>query len=98
MIGIAAAVIGLLAVVAWIIAVISAIRVVGLAPKGQRIRNYVRLGWWQFADIRTDLGPAVDEHIRTYQRAFIAFFVCIFAGFALGIIGNMTAPSAVPQS
>ena len=90
-----AGVIGLCAVLAWIIAVISAIRVVGLAPRGERIRNYVRLGWWQFADIRTDLGPAADEHIRTYQRAFIAFFVCILAGFALGIAGNVFAPRTV---
>jgi hypothetical protein len=85
-------VVGLLAVVAWIVAVVSAVRIIGLAPRGQRIRNYVRLGWWQFADIRQDLGPAVDLHIRTYQRAFVVFFACIFAGMAVGIIATMAAP------
>jgi hypothetical protein len=92
MTGVFVGVIALFAVVAWIIAVISAIRIVGLAPKGQRIRNYVRLGWWQFADIRADLGPAADIPIRTYQRAFLAFFACILAGMVFGIIATMTAP------
>lgn len=92
MTGIFIGVIGLLAVVAWIVAVVSAIRIVGLAPKGQRIRNYVRLGWWQFADIRQDLGPAADLHIRSYQRAFLVFFACIFAGMIFGIFATMTAP------
>jgi hypothetical protein len=69
--------IGLVAVLSWIVAVIAAIQIVGLAPKGTKIRNYYRLGWWKFADIKTDIGPAADIHIRTYQRAFIAFFVCV---------------------
>ena len=95
MTGIFVGIIGLFAVMAWIVAVISAIRIVGLAPKGQKIRNYVRLGWWQFAAIRQDLGPAADLHIRTYQRAFIAFFACILAGMIFGIVATMTTPRVV---
>lgn len=77
MIPIVLGVIGLFALLSWILAVISAIQIVSLAPRGTKIRNYYRLGWWKFADIRSDIGPAADVHIRTYQRAFIAFFVCI---------------------
>jgi len=77
MMGIVMTVVGLFAVLSWIVAIIAAVQIVSLAPQGTRFRNYYRLGWWKFADIRTDIGPAADVHIRTYQRAFIAFFVCI---------------------
>jgi hypothetical protein len=69
--------VGLVAVLSWIVAVIAAIQIVSASPAGTRMRNYFRLGWWKFADIRAAAGPAVDPHIRTYKRAFIAFFVCI---------------------
>ncbi|HWA17533.1 MAG TPA: hypothetical protein VG757_00920 [Devosia sp.] len=74
-------VIGLFAIFAWIVALISAIRIVALAPKGSGLRTYGRLGWWQFTPIRAELGPAAEPHIIAYQRSFIAFFVC-----ALGAI------------
>lgn len=69
--------IGIVAILSWIVAVIAAIQIVAASPAGTRMRNYFRLGWWKFADIRAAAGPAVDIHIRTYKRAFIAFFVCI---------------------
>jgi hypothetical protein len=89
MIPIVAGIVGLFAVLSWIVAVIAAIQIVSLSPAGTKWRTYFRLGWWKFADIRAVAGPAVDPHIRTYQRAFIAFFVCILlmavAGVFLGI-------------
>ena len=94
MTGILISVIGLLAVFSWVIAVISAIRIVGLAPKGQRIRNYVRLGWWRFGEIRTDLGEAAAPHITTYQRAVTAFLMLIVAGIAVGSFLTTQPPPA----
>jgi hypothetical protein len=57
------------------------------------MRNYYRLGWWKFAQIQADAGPAVETHIRTYKRAFIAFFVCV-----LLVAVVMIALGAPPQT
>lgn len=81
--GIVAWVLMLLAVFSWVIAVIAAIQVVRLAPKGQRLRTYGQLGWWRFDDIRNALGEAVSPHIMTYKRAVVAFLVLIVAGLVL---------------
>ena len=75
MISILLSVIGLFAVFAWIVAVMSAIRIVRLAPKGAGMRTYGRLGWWKFDAIRQDVGLAADPHITAYQRAFVAFML-----------------------
>ena len=51
-ISIAIGILGLFAVVAWVVAVISAVQIVRLAPAGERLRTYGRLGWWRFDAIR----------------------------------------------
>ncbi|MEO6013717.1 MAG: hypothetical protein ABIQ30_09070 [Devosia sp.] len=91
MIGPVIAVLGLFAVFAWGLAVVSAIRIVRLAPAGQRFKTYGQLGWWQFGRVRAAIGPAADQHIRTYQRAFIAFIVCVFVAFAVGGVLSVIA-------
>jgi hypothetical protein len=77
MIPIVLGIIGTVAAAAWIFAVVSAIQIVGLAPQGTRMRNYFRLGWWKFAEIRADAGAAIDPHVRNYRLAFFVFFACI---------------------
>ena len=89
--GVVVGVLGLFAVVAWVLAVISAINIVRLTPKGQRLRTYGQLGWWQFDKVRATAGPAVDPHIRTYQRAFLAFFLCVLASMVIGGLLSVTA-------
>ena len=79
-------VIGALALFSWVIALISAIRIVGLAPKGEKFRVYGRLGWWNFDGVRALTGPAADPHIQTYQRAFIAFIACVIIAIAGGTL------------
>lgn len=76
---------------AWGIAVISAIRIVSIAPKGQRMRTYGKIGWWQFAEVRAELGPAVEPHIRAYQRAFIAFLTLVIIAMIAGTLLGATA-------
>ena len=76
---------------AWGIAVLSAIRIVSLAPKGQKLSIYGKVGWWQFAEIRKALGPDVDPHIRAYQRAFIAFIGLILIAMVAGTLLGATA-------
>lgn len=88
-------VVALLALAAWVIAVIAAVRIVSMAPKGQKFRTYMWLGWWRFADIRGVIGPAAEQHIRTFQRAFVAFFVCVLLA-AVG--GTMAGYYFQPQS
>ena len=75
---------------AWGIAVLSAIRIVSLAPKGQKLSIYGKVGWWQFAEIREALGTEVDPHIHAYQRAFIAFIGLILIALVAGaLFGSM---------
>jgi hypothetical protein len=91
MIGVVIGVLGLFAVFAWGLAVISAIQIVRLTPAGQRLRTYGQLGWWQFEKVRAAAGAAVDPHIRTYQRAFIAFIICVLASIVIGGLLSITA-------
>jgi hypothetical protein len=79
-------VLGLLVIVAWVAAVMAALQIVGLAPKGEKMRTYGQLGWWQFDKIRATIGPAADLPIRTYQRAFIVFIVIVVLGAAGGVL------------
>ncbi|MFO1122386.1 MAG: hypothetical protein U1F47_08715 [Hyphomicrobiales bacterium] len=65
------------AIGAWLVAVWSAVSVVRLAPRGQKLRAYFNLGWWQFAKVRAAIGPAAEPHIRRFRRAFYAFFAVI---------------------
>jgi hypothetical protein len=81
----------LLGFFAWVIAVVSAIRIVSLAPKGRKLATYGRVGWWQFDAIRGELGTAVEPHITAYQRAFIAFFALILVAMIVGTLLGATA-------
>ncbi len=76
---------GLMVVMSWIVALVSAIQIVSLAPKGQKLRTYGQLGWWQFDKIRATVGSAADLPIRTYQRAFIAFLTLVILGAVAGV-------------
>ena len=91
MLSIVIGVLGLFAVFAWGLAVLSAIRIVRLAPAGQRLSTYGQLGWWRFDRVRAVAGPAADQHIRTYQLAFFAFFICVLASIAMGALLSATA-------
>ena len=91
MISIAIGILGLFAVVAWVVAVMSAIQIVRLAPAGERLRTYGRLGWWRFDAIREQIGGAADQPIRSYQRAFVAFFICVLASIVIGGLLSVTA-------
>jgi hypothetical protein len=76
---------------AWGIAVLSAIRIVSLAPKGQKLSIYGKVGWWQFDQIRSTLGPAVEPHIRAYQRAFVMFIGLVLVAMIVGTLLASTA-------
>ena len=67
----------LFAALSFVAAVIAAVQIVALAPKGQKLKTYGQLGWWQFDRVRQTTGPAGDLPIRTYQRAFIVFIVIV---------------------
>jgi hypothetical protein len=66
-----------LAALAFAAAVVAAIQIVSLAPKGKKLTTYGQLGWWQFERIRATVGPAGDLPIRTYQRAFVVFLAIV---------------------
>lgn len=76
---------------AWGIALLSAFRIVALAPKGQRLATYGKIGWWQFGEIRAALGPDVDPHIRAYRRAFITFICLVLIAMLVGSLLTISA-------
>ncbi len=75
--------VAILAVGAWGTAVFSALSLVSLAPKGEKLSTYFALGWWQFDKIRSRIGPAAEPHLKRYRNAFFVFFALI-----LGIIAS----------
>ena len=91
MITIVITVVAALGFFAWGIAVLSAFRIVSLAPKGQRLGIYGKVGWWQFGEIRAALGPQVDPHIRAYQRAFLVFIGLVVLAMVVGTLLGATA-------
>jgi hypothetical protein len=73
----------LIAFIAWAIAAFSALNVVNLAPKGEKLTSYFQLGLWRFANLEARLGPQVKPHLVRYRRAFFVFFAVIVAILAL---------------
>jgi hypothetical protein len=80
-----------IAALAWGMAVLSAIRIVRLAPSGSGFITYVRLGWWRFEPIRAELGPAVEPHLASYRNAFIVFFACVIGAIGLSSFHGLPA-------
>ena len=76
-------VIGAFAVLSWLVAVIQAVQIVSLAPKGERLGSYFALGWWKFGQIAAKAGPASVPHIQIYRRAVIAFLAFVIFGLLL---------------
>lgn len=76
----------LVAVVAWFTAVISAIAVVQLAPRGEKLSSLFRLGWLRFSTLTTQLGPAAVPHLARYRMAMFGFMACIIAMVAMSIL------------
>jgi hypothetical protein len=76
-------VLALAALAAWLVAVVSALAIVGLAPSGQKLKAYFALGWWRFARVAEIAGPAALPHIARYRTAFLAFFACIILAIAM---------------
>ena len=77
---------GLVAIAAWITAVVSAVAVVQLAVPGQKLASLFRLGWLQFSTLKTQLGPAALPHLARYRMAMVAFLACVIAGVAISIV------------
>lgn len=77
MLSVVIAILGLGAAGAWVVAVMSALSIIGLAPRGQKMAAYYALGWWRFTKVEAIAGPAAAPHIGRYRKAFLVFFACI---------------------
>ena len=88
----------LVAMVAWVVAAISLIRILLLVPHGKRWKAITASGFWQFEQVRKLGGPRVDGHLQRYMWAFAVFFLAIvgsmFFGIMLSIQANDAAQSA----
>ncbi|HHY49205.1 MAG TPA: hypothetical protein GYA10_05605 [Alphaproteobacteria bacterium] len=82
-----------IAAVAWVFALVSAIRVVSAARPGQGARAFMALGWWQFDKVRSLTTPASQVHVRNYVRAFIAFMAAVLLIAATSALVSATAPT-----
>jgi hypothetical protein len=78
----------LMAFIAWAVALMTALSVVRLAPRGQKLASYLQLGWWRFAALEQRLGPPVLPMIKRYRRAFIVFFGVLLV-LLLIVAGNI---------
>jgi hypothetical protein len=77
---------GTVAVGAWIVAVVSALQIVRLAPAGQRLSAWFTLGWWRFDRIRSVAGPAANPLIKRYVWSFAAFFVAVLGTIVISML------------
>lgn len=82
----------MLAGTVWFVVMLRAMfGILRLAGKGRRLRTYNRLGMWDFAGIRADVGPAAEPHLRTMRRggfAFLALFAAVLAAAGIGAIAT----------
>jgi hypothetical protein len=76
-------ILALVALAAWVVAVVSALAIAGLAPKGQKLAAYFALGWWRFGKVEAIAGPAAVPHMARYRQAFFAFFACIVVAIVI---------------
>ncbi len=79
-------ILALVAVAAWFTAVISAIAVVQLAPRGEKLASLFRLGWLRFSTLSAQLGPAALPHLARYRMAMFGFMACVIAAAAMSIL------------
>jgi hypothetical protein len=83
MLAVVIAILGLGAAASWVVAAMSALSIIGLAPKGQKMSAYFALGWWRFAKVEAIAGPAAAPHIGRYRKAFLVFFACILLAIVI---------------
>jgi hypothetical protein len=77
MLSVLIAMLGIAALACWLVAATAALAVVGLAPRGQKLKAYVDLGWWRFAAVERIAGAAARAPMARYRKAFIGFFASI---------------------
>jgi hypothetical protein len=85
-----ASIMGSMAALAWIFAVVSCLQLVGMTPAGQKLATTFDLGWWKFSAIEGRIGPAARPVIKNYVRAFLVFFLCVILLAVLSIFGAMS--------
>ncbi len=86
MLGVAIGLIVIVALGAWVVALTSALSIVGLVPAGQKLKSWFALGGWRFDQVRAIGGAAVEPHLKRFQLAFAAFFAVVIAAAALGVL------------
>jgi len=74
------------AVVAWFTAVISALAIVQLAPRGEKLSSLFRLGWLRFSTLGAQLGPTALPHLARYRLGMFGFMACVIAAAGMGIL------------
>ena len=94
MLAVVGSLLAVVAFVAWITALWSALSLWRLMPAGHPLKNIFNLGWLQFDSIRDIAGPAADRHSRRYVYALVVFFITIAAFMALAVVIFVTGQNA----
>jgi hypothetical protein len=66
------------------------ISILSLAPAGKKMLTYHHLSMWKFGDIRTNIGPAAEPHLRTMRLGAYAFVIVFVVAVAISIVAAVT--------
>ena len=91
-------VIGLFAVLCWIIAVVQAVTIVRLSAAEHRSWTDWILGWWKFDAVRKMAGAGGSTHAMIYQRAMIAFVLFVVLGIIVGSVSASMSERAAENA
>jgi hypothetical protein len=79
----------ILALVAWVLAVSSAIKVWSMSPPGEKFGNYMRLGLLQTSYLEQRLGPSIRPTLVRYRNGLLLFLACVIVAAVAGILATM---------
>ena len=91
-----AAVIWVVAAYAFVRIAASWVRLVAMAPAGERIPAALEIGFWNFPAAERRLGAAALPLIDRYRRGFYLFFACFVPFFALTILSIFVGEASNP--
>lgn len=86
---------GVLAIAAWVTALVAAFGLWRTVPAGHRLKNLLSPGWLQIDSIRELAGPEGDHLAQRYVWALVLFFVAFAALLAVLVAVFVTGRSGV---
>ena len=86
MLAILVPVLGLAAIGAWIVALVSAVGLWRRVPPDHRLKGLLDPAWLQFDTLPELVGPELQAHSKRYVWALVVFFVTVAALVAIMVV------------